>query len=179
MSIRSSHLDRSTCPSRVSRWVLVLSAIVFAFGDAARAQPATTRPAGAAELPEGGGMLVSHGLDGGAIRLMANKSLVLQTSRPYKRVSIAQPEVADVSPVGERGILLTAKKAGTTQLVVWDDEDRSQMIDVVVNFDIDAVRDQFKAMFPDGRVEVTSANGTIVLRGIVPSLTVAQQAEQV
>ena len=180
MSVRSSQSDRSTCPSRASRWVLVLCATVFALGDAARAQPAAaTRPAGAAEFREGGGMLVSHGLDGGAIRLIANKSLVLQTNRPYKRVSIAQPEVADVNPVGERGILLTAKKAGTTQLVVWDDEDRSQMIDVVVNFDIDAVRDQFKTMFPDGKVNVSSANGTIVLRGIVPSLTVAQHAEQV
>jgi pilus assembly protein CpaC len=34
-------------------------------------------------------------------------------------------------------------------------------------------------MFPDARIEVASANGTIVLRGVVPTLTVAQQAEQV
>jgi pilus assembly protein CpaC len=143
----------------------------------AHAQPEspTTRPAN----DSGSTMLVTQGLDNGVVRLMANKSVVLRTSRPYKRVSIAQPDVADVNPVGERGILLTAKKAGSTQLVLWDDDDRSQMIDVVVNFDIDAVRDQFKTTFPDAKIDVGSANGTIVLRGVVPTLTVAQQAEQV
>ena len=54
------------------------------------ARPAATKRAGTAaiarDLPEGG-----------ALDLMANKSIVLKTRVPYKNVSISQPEIADVT----------------------------------------------------------------------------------
>src|SRR5690349_16832774 len=57
------------------------------------ARPAAAKRAGTAaiarDLPEGG-----------ALDLMANKSIVLKTRVPYKNVSISQPEIADVSLVG-------------------------------------------------------------------------------
>ena len=124
--------------------------------------------------------LVSEGLgQDGSISLMLDKSTVLTTAEPYKRVSVSQPEVADVNLVGPASILLTAKKPGTTQLIIWNDDNRSQVIDVNVGFDVEALRRQLKEMFPGTDINVTVANGTIALRGRVPNVQAAEQAVEI
>jgi pilus assembly protein CpaC len=124
-------------------------------------------------------VLITEGLDEGKLGLVMNKSAVLSTRTAYKRVSIGAPEIADVNPIGPNNILVTAKKPGTTQLIVWDDGDRSQVVDVAVSIDLAALQDQFKQQFPGSKIDVSMANGQVVLRGQAPSLLVAEQAAQI
>jgi pilus assembly protein CpaC len=124
------------------------------------------------------GALITRGLEDGRISLVMNKSAVLTTRAAYKRVSVGSPEVADVNTIGPSSLLVTAKKAGTTQLIVWDDDDRSQVVDVVVQADLDSLRAQIKELFPGSRIEASVAAGQIVLKGQVPSVEVAEQAVQ-
>ncbi len=124
--------------------------------------------------------MISKGIGAnGMIDLMVNKSTVLTTRSPYKRVSIGQPDIADVNLVGPSEVLLTAKKPGSTQLILWDDQDRSQVVDVVVRFDLRGLEVQMKEIFPKAHITIESANGTIVLRGHVPDLQTAQQVAAV
>jgi len=145
------------------------------------AQPDAPRPAArpAATKRSGTAAIARDLPEGGALDLMANKSIVLKTRVPYKNVSISQPEIADVSLVGPRDILLTAKKSGDTQLIIWDDEEHTQVIEVKVTSDLQSLQDQMRLMFPDSKIEISSLNGTLALRGRVPSLQAAQQAEEV
>jgi len=154
-----------------SRAVVALATAVLHLGTFA--QEGVTRNAPAGPAP------AANIVDGGTISLVANRSTVLKTRVPFKNVSIAQPDVADVNLVGPTDILITAKKPGTTQLIIWDDENRSQVIDVNVTFDLQALQDQLAEMFPDSRIRVASLNGTIALRGRVPSLKVAEGATEV
>ncbi len=133
-------------------------------------RPATTRPAPMHRL-------IGEGLsEDGRVKLTVNKSTVITTTQPYKQVSIGQPEVADVNMIGPNNILVTAKKAGTTQLIIWDDQNRSQVADVVVDMDLDALQSDMNSMFPGTKIQVSSMNGSVALRGRVPNLTVAEQA---
>lgn len=112
----------------------------------------------------------------GALKLTVNKTALVKTNAPYKRVSVGQPEIADVNPIGPGNILITAKKAGVTQVIIWDDNERSQVIDVTVEVDLQAMQDLLKSMFPGSKIEVSNLNGTIALRGRVPNLETAEQA---
>jgi pilus assembly protein CpaC len=123
-------------------------------------------------------VLITDGLDDGKLSLVMNKSTVLSTRSAYKRVSVGSPEIADVNPIGPNNILVTAKKPGTTQLIVWDDGDRSQVVDLAVQVDLAGLQDQIKQQFPGSKIEVSMANGQIVLRGQAPSLVAAEQAVQ-
>jgi pilus assembly protein CpaC len=123
-------------------------------------------------------VLISDGLDDGKLALVMNKSTVLSTRSAYKRVSVGSPDVADVNPIGPNNILVTAKKPGTTQLIVWDDGDRSQVVDLSVQVDLAGLKDQIKEQFPGSKIDVSMANGQIVLRGQAPSLVAAEQAVQ-
>ncbi|HEX8342341.1 MAG TPA: type II and III secretion system protein family protein [Tepidisphaeraceae bacterium] len=124
--------------------------------------------------------LVDGGLDAtGRLDMAMNKTAVVTTKTKYKRFSVGQPDVADVTAVGPTTLLVTAKKAGSTQIIVWDESEQSQVIDVNVTFDVAMIRDEFKRQFPDAPITVDLLNGQIALKGRVGSLKVAEQAERV
>ena len=148
---------------------------------AAPAAPATaagpaTRPA-AAE-PAQANQVVSLDALGPdrKVQLLVGRSLVLKTSARIKNVSFSQPDIAADNELDPTTVLLSARKAGITQLVLWDEKDRTQIVDVVVDADLNVLGDQLKKTFPGASIELSNANGTIVLRGRVPNLTVAEQA---
>lgn len=127
----------------------------------------------------GGEPLISEGLDAaGGVHLKANRTSVVTTSRPYKRVSVGQPDVIDFNAIAPTSILVTAKKPGTTQLIVWDEAERSQVVDVTVDADLKALQEQYQRVFPSAKIEVTMASGNVMLRGRVPNLEAADQAVQ-
>lgn len=143
-----------------------VTADVFASAGDAAALPAGTQPAG----------VITQGLPaGGRLTLAVNRTTVLATERRYRQVSVGQPDVAEVTPIGPTSVLLTARKPGTTQLILWDEDDRSQVVDVLVTMDLELLREQIARAFPASRVEVEAMNGAIALRGTVPSLAVAEQ----
>jgi pilus assembly protein CpaC len=124
--------------------------------------------------------MISHGLDAdGSVSMVVNKSVILTSKVLLKRVSNAQPDTVAVQMFSPSEIMLTAKKAGSTQLVLWDDQEHSQVVDVVVGFDLRGLEAQIKEMFPKGNIKVESANGVIVLRGHVPDLQTATKAAAV
>ncbi|CAN5380827.1 type II and III secretion system protein family protein [soil metagenome] len=121
-------------------------------------------------------MVVSGLNEQGEVSLTVNKSVIVATNRPQKRVSVGEPTIVDVNGISPTRILLTAKKPGSTQVIVWDDQDRSQTIEVTVNADIAGLRAQLGKL--DGaQIEATTAEDAVVLRGRVSNLMVAEQAE--
>lgn len=154
--------------------VLLLQAALMGAAAAQTTQPSATPTAATTRI-------ITPGIvAGGRINLAANKSVVVTTTVPYKRVNVAQPDVVDFNTIGDQTILLTAKKAGTTQLIVWDDAERSEIIDVTVTLDTSALADEIRAMFPDSKIEITSSGaGTVALRGRAKNLEEAEQIVQV
>ncbi|HYE17493.1 MAG TPA: type II and III secretion system protein family protein [Tepidisphaeraceae bacterium] len=160
---------------------LSLGAVGVALAVSIAVMAADARPVALSVAPPAPGektILVTDGLEGGRLSLVMNKSTVLVTRAPYKRVSVGSPEIADVNPIGPNNVLVTAKKTGTTQLILWDDIDRSQVVDVAVGVDIEALKKQLKEMFPGSKIDATLTGGQLVLRGSVPNLIVADQAAQ-
>ncbi len=123
--------------------------------------------------------LVETGLESGKLTMAINKTAVVTTKEKYKRFSVGQPDIADVTAVGPTTLLVTGKKVGTTQIIIWNEAEQSQVVDVSVEFDIAALREEFKRMFPDAPITVEVLNGQVTLKGRVPNLKVAEQAERV
>ncbi|HEY0008918.1 MAG TPA: type II and III secretion system protein family protein [Tepidisphaeraceae bacterium] len=124
--------------------------------------------------------LIESGIDtSGKLAMTVNKTAVVTTKDKYKRFSVGQPDIADVTAVGPTTLLVTGKKQGTTQIIVWNEAEQSQVIDVSVAFDSQALQDEFKRQFPDVPITVDVLNGQITLKGRVPSLKAAEQAERV
>lgn len=170
MTIQQTHTD--VVAGRQNRIAKVLTAagvviVLLMSGVAAGADapPATTQPT-----------LVASGLSSdGSIKLVTGHSVVLTSKTPLKRVNVGQPDVADVTVMAPTSVLVTAKKSGSTQLILWDDQDQSQVIDVAVDLDLMAVDRAIKGAFPGLAITTSPLNDAISLRGNVPSAEVAEQ----
>ena len=108
-------------------------------------------------------------------------SHLIRTRVPVIRASIADPETADVRIISPDQVLVVANpdKAGSTTLILWQDEHRVQNVDIQVYATVNRsfvviLRDRLKRIAPGVDVEVMSAgdepqNGTLILTGEVVS----------
>jgi len=73
---------------------------------------------------------------GEKIRIFVGTSRVIEFDRPVVRVSIGDPEVADVLVASSRQVLISAKAQGTTSLAVWDEAQQATLFDLLISSDI-------------------------------------------
>jgi pilus assembly protein CpaC len=111
------------------------------------------------------------------IEMTFGKSIVLRSELPVKRVSIANPEVADFILISPREIYVTAKAAGTTNLILWQKNRISAVYDIVVNYDISDLKQRLHQILPgETDLQVTATSDSITLSGKVTSATGLNQA---
>ena len=106
------------------------------------------------------------------ISVTVNKSMVFRLAQRAKRVSVSQPEVADVIVVAPTQLLINGKAIGTTSLVVFDEKGEVNNYDLVVTPDIAALRGQLRAVFPNEKIEISTSGPALVLRGAVSNESV-------
>src|SRR5437762_8222782 len=161
---------------RIIGLMSVVALLALLSHDAARGQ--TTNPAAPGAAGAGGSPLIASGVgEDGTVRLGVNKSAVIILNRPSKRISIGEPSVVDVNGVTPTRLLLTARKAGSTQVIIWDDQDRSQSIDVLVQTELGGFRQQIDRIFPGNKIEANVTEDAVILTGRVSTLQQAEQAE--
>ena len=84
-------------------------------------------------------------------------------------VSIGDPEVADINPVGN-SVIVKGKRVGTTTLVIWSRSGRAKSYMISVQPDVEALRTAAGELFPSEEFELQASGESLVLRGRVTSL---------
>ena len=114
------------------------------------------------------------------LELAKGKSLLLETPIPLKRVSLAEPEIADALVISPRQVYLTAKVAGTTNVTLWEEHERVFAIyDLVVSPDLSQLKVKLSEILPGEDVRVTATHETITLFGRISSTARLSQALEV
>ncbi len=121
--------------------------------------PQTTQPQGSAPL-----------------RVMVDKSLLINTTETIKRVSVTDPGVAFVQPITPTQILVHGRAPGEISLLIWDELERSRSFDLRVDVDVSACAEEEHRVFPDEQISVTPSRAAIVLSGHVTTEDVAKRA---
>ncbi|MFH0778659.1 MAG: pilus assembly protein N-terminal domain-containing protein [Candidatus Eisenbacteria bacterium] len=83
------------------------------------------------------------------MEVIIGKSQVITFTENIKRVSLTDPTIADVLVASPRQILVNGKAAGTTSLVVWDNEERPTFYDLVVHTDTSFQQVMLKVRFAE------------------------------
>lgn len=141
----------------LTKWLTLAAAIVLAMGWAfkAEAQQRVTMPY------EGRAVSVAVGI---------NKSQVLEFPRSVNILSVGNPDIADIVVVRSRQIYVLGKALGTTNVVLWDENERVQgVLNVTVTHDLDALKAHLHQLLPGEDIQVRSAQDGIVLSGEVSS----------
>jgi len=98
------------------------------------------------------------------------KSMVLNLTAPATRISIGNPDVADILILRANQLYVLGKDLGTTNVILWDRNDRLVgNVSVEVTHDLNSLKEKLHRLLPDERVEVHSVQRSLVLRGTVSS----------
>ena len=100
------------------------------------------------------------------LNLLSGKSTILKSALPIKRVSIADPEVADFLLLSPREIYLTGKTAGTTNLTLWQNGKVTEIYDLDVAYDLSRLKQQVHDVLPEEKdLQIIGTNDSITLAG--------------
>ncbi len=107
------------------------------------------------------------------LRLRVGGSKVLKTPFAITRISVANPEVADIALISEREIYINGLAPGVTNLSLWG-RGRFTSTTVTVEADVTLLKEKLHQILPREKIGVEAAGESIVLSGEV-SGPVAQE----
>ena len=118
----------------------------------------------------------------GAVRNLAletgqNRLLIL--TEPIGRVSVADPRVADLKVITPVQLLLTSRGVGTTDLTLWNKRDEPLVLALQVTRNLDRLKSQLADLFPEEKINVSTAGDLVVLSGEVSDVRVPERAAEV
>lgn len=100
---------------------------------------------------------------------------LIKTSHPFKRVSIADPTVADVVVLSPHELYVYGKKVGYTSVILWAEGKGKTLLDVVVSLDLTALKQKIYELYPEQRIEVYGSETGVVLAGTVSGPEIVEQ----
>jgi len=110
------------------------------------------------------------------LRVMVNKSLLINTTERLKRISVTDPSVAYATVITPTQILVHGRAPGEVSLLIWDELERSRSFDLRVDVDVSAAAQEELRVFPEEQITVTPSRSAIVLSGHVTTEDVSKRA---
>ncbi len=114
-----------------------------------------------------------------AVNATVGKGTILTLKEPSKRISIANPDIADLNLLSPTEILINGKRPGTTNLIVWDAKGKPTFFDVTVTADMTDLQNKIKEIAPGADVTIDNAGDTLLLRGDLKNEQTKKKIEQV
>ncbi|MCG4453532.1 type II and III secretion system protein family protein [Pseudomonas sp. MMS21-TM103] len=111
------------------------------------------------------------------IQVPIYKSRVLTTRAPVKKVSVGNPEIADILVTSPTQLYLLGRALGSTNVLLWDSRNRLiDSLDLEVVHDLGGLKSKLHELLPNEDISVYSAQGALVLRGQVSSAAAMDNA---
>ncbi|MCU7554875.1 type II and III secretion system protein family protein [Alteromonas sp. ASW11-19] len=106
-----------------------------------------------------------------AIHVPIYKSRNLHLKRGAQRVSVGNPEIADILILRQKELYIVGKKLGTTNVMVWDEDDALvDVINIEITHDLVSLRERLHRFLPEENINVHTSQGQLVLSGETSSL---------
>lgn len=110
---------------------------------------------------------------------IVGKSQILKFDRNVKRISIANPELADIVLLSPKQILLNGKKSGRTSLIFWSSETGNPVFyNLIVENDYDAFVQAVQQLTSEDDINIVFNDDGAVLSGHVSSTATKKQIEE-
>jgi len=116
------------------------------------------------------------GVNPEVITFIVGESTIVKAPWPTTRVAVTDPTIANVEVLTPEQVLLQGIKVGSTDLIVWsEDESQVQQWKVQVRLDTARFKEKLDELFPDASLQVSESGETLIVTGLLRS---SEQAEQ-
>ena len=113
--------------------------------------------------------------DDGRIHVVKGQSHIVKFAQPLKRVSIADPAVADVVPLSPTQLLIQGKGRGLTTLIVWNGQDKEAIFDIQVERDTKEIETALRRIAPQETVSLNVTDDSLIISGTVSNAVVLDE----
>ena len=117
--------------------------------------------------------------DGEYVNIPLDRSILIETSRPIATIQAVSPEIAVVQSISPTQFMISGAAYGETQVIVWSDDGRQQIFNVIVEINLEALLDAIGRIDPRSSVRATPVHGHIILTGRVSSAAAAEKMLEV
>jgi len=100
------------------------------------------------------------------LHLQVGQSKVLRSTYPITRISVADPEIADIILISEKEIYVNGLSRGVTNLSIWG-KNRFTSATVTVEADLTLLKEKLHQILPGQKIAVQAAGDSVVLSGEV------------
>src|SRR6266403_447361 len=167
--------NRKRLPRAILLGALCFSASVAVAQDSAPAtSPAAAKTAAIPATSQG-----QESPEPQTLHLLVGRSLVITSPSRIKRVSLADPEIAEAIVVSPTQVLVNGKKPGGVSLLLWDETDQSQAFEVSVDIDVLGLSQKIHEVFPNENVHIDTSKDVVIITGKISSSVVADKILEV
>ena len=103
------------------------------------------------------------------LHILVGRSVVVNMQTRLKRVLASNPAVIEAVATTPTQVVVEAKSAGNSSLILWDEADHSRMLEVMVDLDVTGLRTAIEKAYPNQPIQAQADQGRIILSGTVPS----------
>ena len=115
-----------------------------------------------------------------AVELTIGKSTLIRLPSAVGRISVGNPNIADITMISPTELYLLGKNYGSTNLVIWRKSGSTTAIDVNVNINVARMEQKLRELMPEEvSISVHAAADSIILSGVVSSAVKAKYAEDI
>src|SRR5712692_5526447 len=113
------------------------------------------------------------------LHLLVGRSIVISSPTRIKRVSLADPNIAEAIVVSPTQVLVNGKTPGGVSLLLWDEADQSQAFEVSVDIDVLGLTQKIHEVFPTENVHIDTSKDSVIITGKISSVEVADKILEV
>jgi pilus assembly protein CpaC len=103
----------------------------------------------------------------GRLELTTNTSRILTLDKNIPRVQVNNPDLLAVTPLSANQVQISAKKAGVTQVNLWDEDGNIHSVDVLIYGDVRELQVALATQFPNSSIRVYRYSESLVLKGFI------------
>jgi pilus assembly protein CpaC len=109
------------------------------------------------------------------LHILVGHSVVIRTDARLKRVLVGNPAVVTTATTAANELVVTAIASGSSSVVLWQEDNKSRILEVFGDVDVSLLREAVARSFPDQQIQVESEENRIVLTGTATAVPVADQ----
>jgi pilus assembly protein CpaC len=109
------------------------------------------------------------------LHILVGHSVVIRTDARLRRVLVGNPAVVATVTTAPNELVVTANTSGSSSVVLWQEDNRSRILEVFSDLDVSMLREAFARNFPHEPIQVEAEENRIILSGAVSAVPIADQ----
>lgn len=176
----TSRVPRSFLPAPLSMTIAMLTVTCCAAGQEiseSHLRPTLlSRPSATDHGPVSAGDFISRAPTDQVTHITLGRSVMVETKHRLARIYITNPEILDSYTANPNQVIVTAKKTGSSTLLLWDETGALKTYLFSADLNVETLRASMKQIMPNENVSVEACEGTLTLSGTVATIAAAESA---